>query len=36
MPLTPRMMSAGVEKGSNSLGLAGTEDVLSSKITRVI
>ncbi|KAH8704705.1 6-hydroxy-D-nicotine oxidase [Talaromyces proteolyticus] len=29
MPLTPRMMEAGVEKGSNSLGLAGTDDVLS-------
>ncbi|OKL57965.1 hypothetical protein UA08_06762 [Talaromyces atroroseus] len=29
MPLTPRMMNAGVEKGSNSLGLAGTDDVLS-------
>jgi hypothetical protein len=31
MPLTPRMMNVGVEKGSNSLGLAGTKDVLSSK-----
>ncbi|KAI9785107.1 MAG: hypothetical protein M1816_000518 [Peltula sp. TS41687] len=29
MPMTPHMMETGVEKGGNSLGLAGTKDNLS-------